>query len=244
MKIIYDDDLILDLPTANDNEDHTNFSSGSFIGDFLDNPFYFREVFAHTLALRETLCCVRNDIFVEKAWDAMCGVGLGSSVLVKYLSPKYLRCSDISPESATLLKTRNFQADVRTMDIWEGAGADDYWDLIFVDFNNFTLTQLKWLQLLKSLITKTSMLIFSDSACFGFHRFPKNLKCYRVDNPQQYYFQLSEVLGGYLRAVVDHYNSAVVAVGARPYSGEVFWQRLNPNDCRNYARRVSGRGLL
>ena len=119
-----------------------------------------------------------------------------------------------------------------------------FWDLIFVDFNNFTLTQLKWLQLLKSLITKTSMLIFSDSACFGFHRFPKNLKCYRVDNPQQYYFQLSEVLGGYLRAVVDHYNSAVVAVGARPYSGEVFWQRLNPNDCRNYARRVSGRGLL
>jgi hypothetical protein len=214
MKVHYDSDLVLVIPEKEKEQKKIDNTISSL--NLLNNNFYFRETFLNTNCMKEA--CIFLNAFkfsYDRIWDAMCGVGLGSAIIKKYLNPNLLYCSDIDPECIQITK-QNISCKVEVKDIFEAIKENLRWDLVLVDFNNFTMRNKIWVELLKEISKQTSILMFSDSACFGFNRFPKNLTCYEVDNEMGYYIKLSNMLNKNLYGVFNHRNTAVVLIGNLP----------------------------
>lgn len=218
MKIIFDTDLKLELNNfSNTKEKIKNITSGK---ELLNNAFYRKEVFNHTATLKEACIDISKYDNINKVWDSMCGMGIGSSMLLRYLDPLYLECTDIDKNGLSYAKNLLSNGKIYAADIFEKVKKDKKWDLVFIDFNNFTLKKSDiWMPVLKRIVENTNWLLLTDSACFGYNKFPKNLKGYGVNYPEDYYKLVKDKIMKelYTFGAYDYGNSSILVLSKKKY---------------------------
>lgn len=225
MILVLDQDVRIELPTGGYEGNHICDSAPS--AGLMRNPYYRREVIRNTYTYKRAFKRIGGAFSV---WDGMCGIGAGSAMAWKYLKPKEMMCSDIDPESIRI--SRSHLPDTVTIIEANANNVVGDFDVIVLDFNTFTLNRTEWLPLLKKAWGMTEWLLLTDSACFGFRRNARNLASYGVESPHEYYRRLADTIGGLCRVgfVLDHGNSAVVALNRRPDNPDDFRiQRVSPS---------------
>ncbi len=188
----------------------------------MKKSFYKREVELHTGSLKSILLGLDKDS-IKTVLDGLCGVGFGASILHKYLPNASIIINDLDKDCVNHIKSFlpfkvfSHQIDINLLILYSQPGE---YDLVYLDFNTFTMKNLRWLDLLKMTWKKVNhWLLFTDTACFGF-RFPKNLKSYDASCPLDYYIKLAKEITGesvsHLRFISGHNNAAIVALGKEP----------------------------
>ncbi len=188
----------------------------------MKKSFYRREVELHTGSLKSILLRLDKES-IKTVLDGLCGVGFGASILHKYLPNASIVVNDLDKNCIDhLISSLPFphsfhRVDINLLILYSQPGE---YDLMYLDFNTFTMKNRKWLDLLKMAWKKVNCwLLFTDTACFGF-KFSKNLGFYDVTCPLDYYVKLAkEIMGeleGHLRFISGHNNAAIVALGKEP----------------------------
>lgn len=149
--------------------------------------------------------------------DMLGGCGFSGAVLRNSFPKASLFLNDIDPVCAEVLKHNFPDAVVSQLDIlkWEDFPKTD---LIWIDFNNFTLKRFPtWGPILIRAASRSRTLLFTDSACYGFKM--GNLKTYGVERPIEYYRALGQALadtGKHVRRVVMFGGAALVRMEMEP----------------------------
>ena len=218
MDLFFDNDLKLRLPkvTGKVKLDKTTPSY-----KYLSNKFYLRETSNHS-GCWKAICLWLKDKAGEMpvVVDAMCGMGLGSKIMEKYLEPQTLICNDLSPECCDIIRENLPKAEVWNENIFDVPSLlrkRGRVSLVAVDFNTYSLKSVDWVGVLQGLAEETDWLAFADTAIYGFSRFSKNFAVYGVVDADQYYRKLARTISGfhYLQAVSSHHNAAIVLLGRR-----------------------------
>jgi hypothetical protein len=158
-----------------------------------------------------SLKTVIEDIFPKSIIDAFGGCGFSAAILNHTFPKAKLYLNDLDPTCSEVLKKNFPKAIVRNEDIvtWDFPNVD----LVWIDFNNFTLKRLsQWTDVLIKAGNRSKILMFTDSACYGFKM--GNLKAYEVSTPLNYYILLSQhlypITKKYIRMVSMFGPAAVV----------------------------------
>jgi hypothetical protein len=141
-------------------------------------------------ALKSTIDYMKDSGFIpDRIMDAMAGSGFSGKLFEKEFPNSVLALNDLDSNSADILE-RNFpDSYVFNKDVNELFDDCGSLNLVFIDFNNFTLKRsFIWKQLFEGI--KCDKLLITDSACFGF-KFG-NLKSYKVNTQEEYYQALSK----------------------------------------------------
>lgn len=122
----------------------------------------------------------------------MAGCGFSVKIFEKYLNPINMILNDMDLSCVDQLK-RNITDKRRIITSYDffkfPFNKFPIPDLIFIDFNNFTLRKMdQWDEGLKNI--KSPLLALTDSACYGF-KFG-NLKKYGFKSEMEYYYALSD----------------------------------------------------
>lgn len=143
--------------------------------------------------------------------DAMAGSGFSTAVMRQYFVDASFHLNDLSSECRAVLTENYPHFAVTGEDVtqWQPPNCD----LIFLDFNNFTLKRLSyWKAALERASQSSGWLMFTDSACYGFAM--GTLGSYGLSSSNQYYYKLGqdlrEILGRGIRAVCGFGHAAVV----------------------------------
>lgn len=160
-----------------------------------DNPPHYSVLKKRIKEVQKDMSALQHilkNVHCNSIVDALGGCGF-SGALLSFLFPKaQLIFNDLDPICCKILQL-NFPSNiVENQNIlnWDFPSAD----LIWIDFNNFTLNRLDiWKSVFDHTYTKCKYLLFTDSACYGFSL--GNLeKCYGVQNPIEYYQLLNKQL--------------------------------------------------
>lgn len=213
MQLRFDEDLEIEIP--NEMTDSKGLNADTPISSMLKSPFYLREVGLHTGALKSILLNIDTEPIMT-VLDGMCGVGFGTAIFNKYLPGRFIQVNDLDINCCNLLSTKIQVRDIYNEDIKNLLGkTKSTWDLVYLDFNTFTIKNQEWLNLLREYWKRTQhCLLFTDTANFGFN-FPKNLLAYGVKSPVEYYEKLIDniVPKRKCSALVSyHKNSAIVCL--------------------------------
>ena len=218
MDLFFDDDLKLRLPKVT-GKVKLDKSTPSY--KCHSNKFYLRDISTHP-GCGNAICLWLKDKAGEMpvVVDAMCGMGLGSKIMEKYLEPQTLICNDLSPECCDIIRENLPKAEVWNENIFDVPSLlrkRGRVSLVAVDFNTFSLKSVDWVGVLQGLAEETDWLAFADTAIYGFSRFSKNFAVYGVVDADQYYRKLARTISGfhYLQAVSSHHNAAIVLLGRR-----------------------------
>ena len=154
--------------------------------DFLKGN-HFSDIQKECYAIKE-MTKTLSKFKIKKVSDLMAGCGFSGKILEKYLESE-LHLNDLSPICCDIL-LENFPSTVVTNTDVFLIPKSFLGDLVFIDFNNFTLNKVEyWEPLLRQI--KSEYLMITDSACYGF-KFG-NLKAYGCSTKLCYY----KLLGRY-----------------------------------------------
>jgi hypothetical protein len=173
----------------------------------------------------------------KSALDLLGGCGF-SAALIHHRFPRCeLILNDRDPLCAEVLRT-NFPEDrVHQKDIlsWDFPQAD----LIWIDFNNFTLKRWgMWGDvLLKAAVQSHDVLMWTDSACYGFRM--GNLDAYGVRDPRGYYNLLNDQISptGMMLDLVIVFGGAAIIRANRKSLQEPFEIRNAEHTIQVYEKR-------
>ena len=219
MNLYFDGDLKLHLPEVTGK---VKLDKDTPSHRYLNSKFYLRETSDHTGCWKAICLWLGKRVGPEPVVvDAMCGMGLGSKILKKYLKPETLICNDLSTECCDIIRENIPTAEVWNENIFEVPRIiqekRERVNLVCVDFNTFSLKSVEWVRVLTELAGVTDWLAFADTAIYGFSRFPKNFDVYGVTDEKQYYRKLAGTISKehYLQVVSSHHNAAIVLLGRR-----------------------------
>jgi hypothetical protein len=165
---------------------------------------------------------------VNSYLDMMAGSGFSVKLIDKLFAPSKVWVNDFSAECFDCL---NHNFGKGSFEITQGDANQiilkNKWDLVFVDFNTFTLNHMdRWAGLFNSLKGKFRDLWFVDTACFsslfGEKRFEQ---AYRVSSLKEYYELLGEILKIYkiyIYRVACFNNKKAAVVHAKSYYQKSF----------------------
>jgi hypothetical protein len=226
MKYFFNDGLIIEIHSQYLGEE--KLSETSPVTAYLKKKSFLREVSCATSCnkaifkdwIKERKQQGKNT--VKRAVDLMSGVGFGSKMIQKYLTPKQLYLNDMSPICVDVLIQNFPDAIITEMD------ANNYgWieaSIYTIDFNTFSFLHIdRWSSLFDGVCVHTDNFCIIDTACFGFFS-KRNLKAYGIDKPLQYYEVLSDKfydLYGFRVSRVSKFKNAAAVMFERNFNGEI-----------------------
>ena len=157
----------------------------------------------------------RMDNNIQTYFDVAAGSGK-TYLLVKKRWPKIRAwLNDWDKVAFELLKVNYPEAKITQLDLSAPIKLKETMDLIWVDFNTFTLLKSNiycW-DNLRNFYERSKWLAFCDTACYAFHL---NKKSYGFESLEAYYRELARLITGKsenLYCVYYHKDSSVVVVG-------------------------------
>jgi hypothetical protein len=156
---------------------------------------------------------------VNSYLDVMAGSGFSAKLMDKVLSPQVVWLNDFSLDCFNCLQHNFKKAKITRKDANQIA-LRNRWDLVFVDFNTFTLKHIhEWEGLLNGLRNKFRDLWFVDTASFASLFGQKSFeKAYGVLTLEEYYVALRKALQPYqihIRRVACFKNKRAAVVHAK-----------------------------
>jgi len=207
LKVTFDDlSLILDVSWEGRK---ISFSTPQWA--FLEG-YHFYDLQCELYSIRE--CC---KFFISRfgvsngVMDVMAGCGFSGRLFQKYLNPSRLLLNDSDNICFRILSENFLHCDIRMDDFrYLLLNNQTSADVVFVDFNSFTILDLcKYWRAFQTIRGKSRSLWLTDSAPYGF-RFG-NLDIYGCRTPMDYYNMVDQEmrpLGFQLCAVSEFYNQA------------------------------------
>lgn len=168
---------------------------------------------------------ITEGLLIRSIWDVMAGSGFSGKILQKRFPGVDLHLNDLSEVCVDCLNA-NFKKEYLLAQISQGYAhevkANFKPDMIFADFNDFTLRKMdNWRAVFEAAVKQDpSYFMFTDSASYGF-KFKKNLAAYGVDTPEEYYQHLEYVLYEEYELLIDRVcifgNAALVLTSRHRY---------------------------
>jgi hypothetical protein len=166
--------------------------------------------------------------------DMMAGCGFTSRAMLSCLLPEGVGTvilNDLDPVCVDVLRWGKENCPILSQfpsvricnhNAFEFPWGTEPWDLVWIDFNNFTLKRWdEWGGILEKASDHTDRIVFADSACYGFAL--GNLERYGVKDAQGYYEALSSQLemdtGMRVREWASFGNAAIV-LAERGFGGK------------------------
>lgn len=205
MKILFDRDLEVVIPEKG----RSSIVSTTPQYRFLNS--------SHLRDLQNELGCVKSVILTllddppDRVFDLMAGCGFTAKLFQKYFPQAEIIVNDLDGVCCEVLRESFptvLNEDVNKL--WLNYTRND---LVFIDFNTFTLKKYEtFSKVLERVVDSGAKLLLTDSAVFGFRFGSKNFKTYGVKDSEGYYELLEQVVGRgklFLNCVSSFPNAAV-----------------------------------